>query len=139
MLIGEHQHNIDVKGRVFIPARFRDDLGEHFIVTKGLDSCLFIYSQDEWLVLDAKIRALPMSKSRSLQLFFFSSAVDVEADKQGRIVLPQNLREFASLTRDVVIIGASSRVEIWDKQKWQDACSGITLQTITEAMDTLGF
>jgi MraZ protein len=139
MLIGEHQHNIDVKGRVFIPARFRDDLGEHFIVTKGLDSCLFIYSQDEWLVLDAKIRALPMSKSRRLQLFFFSSAVDVEADKQGRIVLPQNLREFASLTRDVVIIGASSRVEIWDKQKWQDACSGITLQTITEAMDTLGF
>src|SRR5659263_243986 len=122
MLIGEHQHNIDVKGRVFIPARFRDDLGEHFIVTKGLDSCLFIYSQDEWLVLDAKIRALPMSKSRRLQLFFFSSAVDVEADKQGRIVLPQNLREFASLTRDVVIIGASSRVEIWDKQKWQDAC-----------------
>lgn len=139
MLIGEYQHNIDIKGRVFIPARFREDLGEHFIVTKGLDNCLFVYSQQEWLVLDSKIRVLPMSKARNLQLFFYSSAVDVEADKQGRIVLPQNLREFACLAHDVVIIGASSRVEIWDRQKWKNTCDSINSQTIAEAMDDLGF
>lgn len=139
MLIGEFQHNIDVKGRVFIPARFRDDLSSRFIVTKGLDGCLFAYSMEEWQVLEAKIRELPMSKARNLQHFFFAGAADVEADKQGRILLPANLREYADLKKDVTIVGASNHIEIWDKEKWAGICSGITGQSIAEAMDELGF
>ncbi|MFT9056550.1 MAG: division/cell wall cluster transcriptional repressor MraZ, partial [Ethanoligenens sp.] len=86
MLIGEYQHNIDAKGRVFMPARLRENLGERFILCKGLDNCLFVYSATEWSALEARIRALPLSKGRQLQRFFFSGACDVEADKQGRIV-----------------------------------------------------
>ena len=139
MLIGEFQHNIDQKGRVFIPARFRDDLGECFFVTKGPEACLFAYSRAEWEKLDAKVRALPMSKARKLQIYLFAGAACVEADRQGRILLPANLREHAGLVKDVMIIGASSRVEIWDKQKWTEFCSSITSETIAGAMDELGF
>lgn len=139
MLIGEFQHNIDAKGRVFIPARFREDLGEHFIITKGLDNCLFVYSMSEWQILESKIRSLPMSKSRSLQRFFFAGAADVEADKQGRVVISANLRSYASLERDVMIIGASNRVEIWDLASYRKACDGITSDSVAEAMDELGF
>jgi MraZ protein len=139
MLIGEYQHNVDPKGRVFMPARFRDELGEHFIATKGLDDCLFVYSSTEWSSLEEKIRTLPLSKARNLQRFFFAGAADLEADKQGRVLIPQNLREYASLSKDVMIIGASNRVEIWDKQKWNDMCGSITPQSVVEAMDELGF
>lgn len=139
MLIGEYQHNLDPKGRVFIPAHFREELGEHFIVTKGLDNCLFVYSAKEWELLEEKIRALPLSKARSLQRFFFAGAADLTADKQGRMLIPQNLREYASLTKDVMIIGASNRVEIWDKQRWDDMCASITPESVAEAMDELGF
>lgn len=139
MLIGTFEHNIDDKGRVFIPARFREDLGERFIVTQGLDGCLFVYSQIEWNVLEQKVRSLPLSKSRNLQRYFFASAAPVEPDKQGRILLPANLRSFASLTHDVMIIGSSNRVEIWDKQKWNELCRDITSQSVAEAMDELGF
>lgn len=139
MLIGEYQHNIDVKGRVFMPAHFRETLGEHFIVTKGLDNCLFVYSLTEWSNVEVKIRSLPLSKARNLQRFFFAGASDISADKQGRVVLPQNLREFANLTKDVMVIGASNRVEIWDKQAWDKNCEGITSQSVAEAMDELGF
>jgi MraZ protein len=139
MLIGQFQHNIDAKGRVFIPARLRDGIGEHFIVTRGLDNCLFAYSLEEWQVLEAKIRDLPLSKARNLQRFFFAGAADVEADRQGRVLLPANLREYASLTKDVMIIGASNRIEIWDKHNWESLCDGITSQTVAQAMDELGF
>lgn len=139
MLIGEYQHNLDPKGRVFIPAHFREELGEHFIVTKGLDNCLFVYSTKEWSLLEEKIRALPLSKARNLQRFFFAGAADLAADKQGRVLIPQNLREYASLVKDVMIIGASNRVEIWDKRRWDDMCASITPESVAEAMDELGF
>lgn len=139
MLIGEYQHNIDPKGRVFIPARLREDLGERFFVTRGPDACLFAYSQKEWDVLEARVRAMPMSKARKLQIYLFASAACVEADKQGRILLPPNLREHAGLTKDVMIIGASSRVEIWDRQRWLDFCGTITDESIKSVMDELGF
>lgn len=139
MLIGEYAHTIDAKGRVFIPARLREDLGEHFILSKGLDNCLFVYSEAEWGALEARIRALPLSKARQLQRFFFSGASDVEADKQGRIVLPQNLRAYAGLERDATIIGASTRVEIWDAARWASVCASITPQTVEQAMEELGF
>lgn len=139
MLIGEYQHNIDAKGRVFIPAKFREDLGGTFIVTKGLDNCLFVYSQEEWKKLEEKILALPLSKSRNLRRFIFSCAVEAEADKQGRILINASLRQHAGLQKDVVIIGVSSHVEIWDAVKWQDTCGEITSESIAEAMDELGF
>lgn len=139
MLIGEYQHNIDAKGRVFVPVRFRDDLGMHFIITKGLDGCLYAYSMAEWQELEAKIRSLPISKSRSLQRFFFAGATDVEVDKQGRALISSGLREYAGLTKDVVISGASNHAEIWDKDKYEQVSAAITSESVAEAMDELGF
>ena len=101
-----------------MPAKLRDELGDRFTVTKGLDGCLAIYPEKEWEVLEARIRSLPMSKSRDLQRFFFSAAFDAEMDAQGRILLPANLREYAGLTKETAIIGASNHAEIWDAAKW---------------------
>ncbi len=139
MLIGEYQHNIDPKGRVIVPSRFREDLGEHFYVTKGLDGCLFVLSADGWRSLQEKVSAMPVSKARGLQRFFFSGAVEAEPDKQGRILIPQNLRAYASLERDVTFIGTSSRAEIWNTSKWNEFNASLTQDTIAEAMDELDF
>ena len=138
MLIGEYQHNIDPKGRVIVPAKFREDLGEHFYVSKGLDGCLFVLSPEEWQRLQDKIRSMPISKSRGLQRFFFSGAAEVEPDKQGRILLPQHLRDYAGLSKEITFIGASSRGEIWDSDHWNEFNSGLTQESIAEAMDDLG-
>jgi MraZ protein len=138
-MIGEFQHNIDEKGRVFIPVRLRDELGECFIIARWLDGCLSAYSQKEWNVLEAQISSLPTSKSRDIKRFFFSSANEVTLDKQGRIVIPTNLREYAALEHDVMIIGASNHIEIWDKKKWDEYYKGITSQSIAVAMDGFGF
>lgn len=137
MLIGEYQHNIDQKGRVIVPVRFREDLGEHFYVTKGLDGCLFVLSPEEWHRLQEKIKSMPISKSRGLQRFFFSGAAELEPDKQGRILIPQNLRDHAGLTKDITFIGASSRAEIWDFGRWNEFNSALTEDSIAEAMDLL--
>nr|WP_319487494.1 division/cell wall cluster transcriptional repressor MraZ [uncultured Caproiciproducens sp.] len=137
MLIGEYQHNIDIKGRVIVPARFREDLGEHFYITKGLDGCLFVLSPEEWTRLQDKVKAMPISKARGLQRFFFSGAAEVEPDKQGRILIPQVLRDHAQLTKDVTFIGTSSRAEIWDSRRWNEFNSTLTEESIAEAMDML--
>ena len=139
MLIGEFQHNIDAKGRVFIPSRFREDLGERFILCKGLDECLFVYSMDEWKNLEQKIRQLPLSRARNLQRFLFSGATDLEADKQGRVVIPQQLRKYAALESEAMIIGASIRAEVWALDRWEATCSQITPDSVAEAMEELGF
>lgn len=139
MLIGEYQHSLDEKGRVNFPAKLREGLGSRFIITKGLDQCLCVYSEEEWKVLEDKIRALPVSKSRDLQRFLFAGASDVIPDKQGRVVIPLNLREYAGLCKDVMIIGASVRAEIWDKDRWLKSCAEVTPEAIAEAMDSLGF
>lgn len=136
---GEYQHTIDTKGRLFIPAKFRDELGDSFIATKGLDNCLFLYPQREWEALEEKIRALPLSKSRGLQRFFLSSAADLELDSQGRVLLPASLRQFAGLVKDVTIIGVSGRAEIWDTAHWNDYNSEITTEDIAQAMEDIGF
>lgn len=136
---GEYQHNIDAKGRLFIPAKLREDLGKSFIVTKGLDECLFVYSAAAWDVLEEKINQLPMSKSRQLQRFFFSSAADCIPDAQGRVLIPQNLREYAGLQKEVTVIGVSGRVEIWDAARWKKFNSDLTPESIAEAMEELGF
>ena len=139
MLIGEYQHNIDAKSRIIVPAKFREDLGKHFYVTKGLDGCLFVLSVQGWEQLRQKIAAMPISKSRSLQRFFFAGAAEVEPDKQGRILIPQNLREYAGLEKDVTIIGTSARAEIWSTENWNRVNGELTQENIAEAMDELEF
>ncbi|NMB31023.1 MAG: division/cell wall cluster transcriptional repressor MraZ [Clostridiales bacterium] len=139
MLIGEYSHNIDVKGRMNFPAKMREALGERFIITKGLDDCLFVYPIDEWEVLETKIKEMPLSKGRVLQRFFFSGACEVEPDKQGRILIPATLREYAQIDQNVMVIGASNRAEIWDKSKWEEMCAEITPSMLENAMDELGF
>ncbi len=118
--MGEHQHSIDDKGRLIIPAKFRDELGSTFIVTRGLDNCLFVYPMSEWSVLEQKLKALPLMKSdaRAFTRFFFSGATECELDKQGRVNLPKHLCEYAKLDKDCMVLGVSSRVEIWSKETW---------------------
>lgn len=118
MLIGQYEHSLDAKGRMNFPVKFREDLGEHFIVTKGVDACVAAYSFEEWQRLAEKVKRLPESKATVLKRFFFSGAVEVEPDKQGRIVLPAHLRGYASLDKDVVVAGVLDKVEIWDKAQW---------------------
>lgn len=138
-LIGEFQHTLDAKGRVNFPAKLREVLEERFIITKGLDGCLFVYPMEEWKVLEERIRALPISKSRNLQRFFFAGAAELEPDKQGRVLIPANLREYANLEKEVVIIGASVRAEIWNVEQWQKNNEELTADSVAEAMDALEF
>ena len=142
MLLGEYAHTLDLKGRIIIPSKFREDLGESFIVTKGLDNSLFVYSKEEWKRFEEKLKALPMTSiaTRNFVRFFFSGATECEIDKQGRFNLPQNLREYASLTKDVCIIGVSTRVEIWDKEKWNNYTNpdNMDLDEIANQMSNLG-
>lgn len=125
MFMGEYQHSVDKKGRIFIPARFREGLGDHFVLTKGLDGCLFAYPRPEWEALEQKLKSLPLTRSdaRAFVRFFFSGAAECEVDKQGRILIPGHLREFAGLERDVVVIGVSSRVEFWSRDRWYEYSS----------------
>ncbi|KJS01378.1 MAG: cell division protein MraZ [Peptococcaceae bacterium BRH_c4a] len=122
MFIGEYQHSIDSKGRLFIPARFREGLGDTFILTKGLDGCLFVYPPKEWTAIEQKMRSLPFTKAdtRAFMRFFFSGATECDVDKQGRILIPSSLREYAGLEKETMIIGISSRVEIWSRQRWEE-------------------
>lgn len=121
MFMGEFQHNIDIKGRMIVPAKFREDLGSRFVVTRGLDQCLFIYPMNEWEEVESKLKKLPLTKkdARAFTRFFFSGAVECDVDKQGRINIPQNLRTYADLEKECVVIGVSNRVELWSKQIWE--------------------
>ncbi|MCE4956876.1 division/cell wall cluster transcriptional repressor MraZ [Macrococcoides caseolyticum] len=122
MFMGEFQHQLDTKGRMIVPAKFRDALSEHFVITRGLDKCLFGYPLDEWKRIEEKLKTLPMTKrdARKFMRLFFSGAVEVEIDKQGRINIPKNLMEYAGLTKECTVIGVSSRIEIWDRSSWND-------------------
>ncbi|HUC93143.1 MAG TPA: division/cell wall cluster transcriptional repressor MraZ [Paenibacillus sp.] len=121
MFMGEYQHSIDEKGRLIVPAKFRENLGPQFIVTRGLDNCLFVYPMSEWSVLEQKLKSLPLMKSdaRAFSRFFFSGATECELDKQGRVNLPNNLCEYAKLDKECVVIGVSNRVEVWSKAIWE--------------------
>lgn len=124
MFMGEFQHTIDDKGRLTIPARFREGLGEKFVITKGLDNCLFVYPMNGWAEMEQKLRSLPFTRAdaRAFVRFFFSGATECEVDRQGRILLPANLREYARLEKEVVIVGVASRVEIWSRSLWEEYC-----------------
>ena len=121
MFIGEYQHNLDVKGRVAIPAKFRAKLTENAIITRGLDRCLFVFTQKEWEVLAQKLISLPLAQanSRAFVRLMLAGATDVEFDSQGRILIPDYLKTYAFLKKKVVIAGVYNRVEIWDERKWQ--------------------
>lgn len=132
MLIGQYEHNLDAKGRMNFPVKFRDDLGTSFIITKGLDACVAVYSFDEWNVLAEKVKRLPESKGALLKRFFFSSAVEVEPDKQGRIVLPAHLRSYANLEKEVMVVGVLDKVEIWDRERWTNSTSEMTAESMAD-------
>ncbi len=116
---GEYLHTIDAKGRLFIPAKFREELGFSFVLTKGLENTLTIYTNSEWDKFAEKISSLPTKQARTLQRFFVASAQDSTPDAQGRILIPQVLRDYAGLTKNVVIIGMSDHIEIWDEASWK--------------------
>ena len=140
MFMGEYNHIIDAKGRLIIPARFRELLGEEFILTKGLDGCLSIYPMDAWEAFETKIRALPLTNknARTFTRFFVAGATNCELDRQGRILVPQTLREFAGLEKEVVLTGNLDRIEIWSKEKWSENCNYDDMDSIAESMQDMG-
>ena len=140
MLYGEYQHSLDAKGRVNFPAKLRESLGGQFMLARGLGSrCLFVYSMEEWEKITKKIDQQPLSKAMALQRFLCSGAILAEPDKQGRILIPQSLRNYAGLQRDLVIIGASNRAEIWDQESWDALCQETTPDSIAQTREDLDF
>ena len=140
MLMGEYSHSLDQKGRLIMPAKLRQDIGEKFILTKGLDGCLFAFSQNEWINFEEKLKQLPLSdkNARNFVRFFLSGATECEIDKQGRFLIPNNLREAGKLEKDVIIIGVGTRLEIWNKEIWQKCDEEISAEEIAENMANLG-
>lgn len=142
MLTGEFNHSIDVKGRLIIPSKFREILGEDFVITKGLDGCLFVYPQEEWKTFENKLRTLPLTNkdARTFTRFFLGSAVDGGLDKQGRVLISSALRNFAGLDKEVVLVGVLDRIEIWDKAKWDEKNAAVEedMDDIASHMEDLG-
>lgn len=134
MLTGTFYHTVDTKGRLFIPAKMRDELGSSFFVSRWLDDCLVVFSAAEWDNICEKIKSQPLGRSRDIQRFLFANATEVEPDVQGRIIIPQNLREPSGIERDVAIIGVMNRAEIWDKQKWLEKSSQMNSELIERQM-----
>jgi len=141
MFMGEYHHSIDNKGRVIVPSKFREELGEMFIITRGLDQCLFGYPLSEWKVIEEKLKSLPLTKkdARAFTRFFFSGATESELDKQGRINIPAPLMQYAKLEKECVILGVSNRIEIWSKQIWEDYFSQSEESFAEIAENMIGF
>ncbi|WP_071027221.1 division/cell wall cluster transcriptional repressor MraZ [Peptoniphilus raoultii] len=141
MLIGEYYHNLDPKGRITIPSKFREDLTD-FVMTKGLDNCLFLYPKNEWIKIENKLKELPMTNKavRSFVRTFFSGATSSTIDKQGRVIIPQNLRDYAEIKDSSVIIGLSNRAEIWAEENWEKYNNeeGLSYEELAEKMSELG-
>ncbi|MDD6396914.1 MAG: division/cell wall cluster transcriptional repressor MraZ [Anaerovibrio sp.] len=142
MFMGEYKHSIDAKGRIILPADFREELTDNFVITKGLDNCLFLYTAEEWDKLSTKLRQLPLAKAeaRAFVRFFFAGARQAECDRQGRFLVPANLRAHAKLQKDVVLIGISNRIEVWSKAEWDRYNEEITpsVSSIAETLVDLG-
>lgn len=138
--IGEYSHTIDGKGRVIIPAKFREALGEQFVLTQGLDECLTIYPLAEWEHFQEQLNTLPRTNkaARDFRRFFIAKATMCELDKQGRILITSGLREYAKLEKDVVITGNDSSIEIWRKEKWDEICGDMDMETAIKELDALG-
>lgn len=141
MLFGGFDHKIDKKGRVFIPSAFRDELGESFIICRGIygKRCLCVYSAEQWKLLVEKIGTLPSTKSSAVKRFLYDGAFNVEFDTQGRILVPPTLREYAGFDSEVHIIGMDSNLEIWDSSLWNEENENNTLEQISAVMEELNF
>ncbi len=144
MLKGEYIHNIDAKGRLIIPAKFRDELGENFVITKGMDHCLYAYPENEWAAFEEKLVNLPTTtdpEARKFAYFFQGSAVDGDLDKQGRTLISPALRKHAMLGKEVVFIGMGKRAEIWDKARWDMKNAEVedSIEFIAAKMESRGF
>lgn len=126
MFYGEHEHTIDRKGRIIIPSKFRQTLKEQMVeklyATRGLDRCLFLFTEEEWKLQESRFKSISFTKQEARQFnrLYFSGAVEVACDRQGRILIPKNLKEFAEIKRDLIIVGVSNRIEIWSKERWQE-------------------
>ncbi len=132
---------MDKKNRIIIPSKLREGLGEQFVMTKGLDSCLYIYPTTEWKILEAKLKSLPLTdkNARSFVRFFFSGANEMEPDKMGRVLIPQSLLSYAGISGEVVSVGMMDRVEVWSKEKWQEySDSEMDMDAIALKMNELG-
>lgn len=140
MFMGEYNHTVDAKGRLIVPSKFREQLGEEFVVTKGLDGCLFVYENTEWKALEEKLHALPLTNAnaRKFSRFFLAGATTCEVDKQGRILLPAVLRDFAKIDKDAVLVGVGSRIEIWSREIWNQSNTYDDMEEIAENMEGLG-
>lgn len=142
MLMGEYAHAMDAKGRIILPAKFREELGESFVLTKGLDRCLFVYGCEEWKTLEDKLKKLPLARleARAFVRFFFAGATQADCDKQGRFLIPANLRAYAALEKDAVLIGVSNRVEVWSSAAWESYNEeiGPSVEKFAEAFADLG-
>lgn len=140
MFKGEYNHTVDTKGRLIVPAKFREMLGDTFVVTKGLDGCLFVYPNEEWTNIENKFREIPLTTkdARKFSRFFFAGAADCEVDKQGRILIPSVLREFAGLKKEVVLVGVLNRIEIWSKERWLGENEYEDMDEVAEHMAELG-
>lgn len=142
MLMGEYNNSIDAKSRLIVPAKFRDELEYKCVLTKGLDNCLYIYPMDEWLRFQEKLATLPVSdaKARAFVRYFYASAVECEIDKQGRMTIPQSLKEYAKIEKELVTLGVLNKVEIWSKQEWENAENGEKLgpDEFAEQMESYG-
>ncbi len=139
MFLGEHSHALDSKGRIFVPAKYREELGEEFVITKSVDRCLTVYTLPEWEKLKAKLDALPSTKSRQVKRFIFSNAVSSGYDAQGRVNIPAALREYAGIKHDAVVIGVGSYLEIWAEEEWNAAKESEVTADIAELMEELDF
>ena len=141
MFMGEYNHTIDEKGRIIVPVKFREKLGTKFVVTRGLDGCLFVYDEQEWSSFENALKTLPITSKESRQFvrFFLAGAAEVETDKQGRINLPQVLIDYAALDKDIVLVGTGAKVEIWSVARWNDAADFDDVDEIAEHMQNLGF
>ena len=137
MFMGEYNHTVDAKGRLIVPSKFREQLGDEFVVTKGLDGCLFVYENTEWKILEEKLKKLPLTNAnaRKINRFFLAGAALCEVDKQGRILLPAVLREFAGIGKDAVMVGVGKRIEIWSKESWMSANVYDDMDEIAESME----
>ncbi len=140
MFMGEYNHTVDAKGRLIVPSKFREQLGDEFVVTKGLDGCLFVYENTEWKALEEKLHSLPLTNAnaRKFTRFFLAGATSCEVDRQGRILLPAVLRQFAKIEKDVVLVGVGSRIEIWSSENWRAANTYDDMEEIAENMEGLG-
>lgn len=141
MFIGEYQHALDNKNRMIVPSKLREELGNKFVITKGLDGCLYSYPLSEWKILEDKLKTLPLTNkdARAFVRFFFAGACEIDMDKQGRGLIPQNLKEYAGIEKDIVSIGVLARVEIWSKEKWDEYNdSNLDFDSIAEKMSELG-